>query len=161
MPPEDLDRFIAALTADGRPHVVIGSREAEGARRIGEPRHRHAIGRVFNVIAQALAVPGINDTQCGCKLLSAGAASAIAPLLSIAGWAFDVELLYLARAAGFEVREVGITWHYRRDTRVRISRGAAAIADILRVRLNALVGRYDALFKAPRPTPPPSFLRPT
>jgi dolichyl-phosphate beta-glucosyltransferase len=43
--------------------IAIGSREAPGARRIGEPLYRHVIGRVFNAIVRFLALPDFQDTQ--------------------------------------------------------------------------------------------------
>jgi dolichyl-phosphate beta-glucosyltransferase len=136
MPPDNLRRFLEAIGVDeaSRPEIVIGSREAPGAQRVGEPWTRHAIGRVFNWIVRLFAVPGIRDTQCGYKLFSARAAATIAPRLTLPGFAFDVELLHLARQSGFPVREVGIVWNCRADSRVRIGRGAAAFADVLRIR---------------------------
>ena len=53
--------------------IVIGSREAIGARRDKEPFYRRIMGRGFNIIVQLLTVPGILDTQCGFKLFSAKA----------------------------------------------------------------------------------------
>ena len=50
---------------------MIGSREAAGAERIGEPWPRYVIGRVFNWLARIFVVPGFKDTQCGYKLFSA------------------------------------------------------------------------------------------
>src|SRR5688572_5727757 len=144
MPPGEIGRFLAAVSEDGALDIVIGSREAEGALRVGEPWVRHAIGRAFNYLAQALAVPGIEDTQCGFKLLSARAATVIAPQLTLDGFAFDVELLFVARRAGFVVRELGIRWHYRGDSRVRFGRGATAFWDILRVRWNDRRGQYGS-----------------
>ena len=49
---------------------MIGSREADGAERLDEPFYRHLMGRVFNLLVQAVLVPGIRDTQCGFKVLS-------------------------------------------------------------------------------------------
>ena len=63
------------------------------------------------------------DTQCGFKLFSAEAAEALFPRLTISGFAFDVELLVMARRAGFDMRETGIVWHGRADSRVAVSRG--------------------------------------
>jgi dolichyl-phosphate beta-glucosyltransferase len=124
--------------------VIVASREAAGARRVGEPLARHVIGRAFNWIVQVFAVRGISDTQCGFKLFSAAAAMTVFPRLSIEGFAFDVEALFLARRAGFRIREVGVVWICRRESRVRLSRGAAAFADILRIRWRHFRGRYDA-----------------
>lgn len=154
MPPDNIGRFFAALAAaEATTHLAIGSREAPGARRVGEPWTRHVIGRVFNVAVQAVAVPGIRDTQCGFKLFSAEAVEALFPRLTIDSFAFDVELLFLAQRAGAVVREVGIEWHCRLDSRVSTRRGATAFIDVLRVRWNAWRGRYRGLDQFARTAP--------
>jgi glycosyltransferase involved in cell wall biosynthesis len=151
MPPDNIGRFFAALkTSVPAPHVLIGSREAPGSARIGEPWRRHVVGRAFNLLVQAVVLPGVQDTQCGFKLFSAEAATALFPRTTIDGFAFDVEVLTLARRSGYGVREVGIEWHCRPDSRVSAWRGAAAFADILRVRWNAWTGRYRGI---PAPVP--------
>jgi dolichyl-phosphate beta-glucosyltransferase len=144
MPPDNLDRFIRFVSDSPAPHIVIGSREAPGSQRVGEHWLRHAIGRVFNCYVRLLVLPGITDTQCGFKLFSAQAVAVLFPRMTITGFAFDVELLVMARHAGFDVREAGIVWHGRADSRVAVSRGAAAFGDVLRVRWNAWAGRYGA-----------------
>jgi len=137
MPWDNLHRFFDMAAAEQPPpQVIIGSREAPGAQRTGEAWGRRFSGRVFNVLVRLFAVPGIYDSQCGYKMLSAEAVAALAPHLTIDGFAFDVELLCLARLAGFEIREVGIICHCRQDSRVRVRLGAAAVSDVLRVRLN-------------------------
>jgi dolichyl-phosphate beta-glucosyltransferase len=151
MPPDNLDRFLDVVTSPPAPHIVIGSREAAGSQRVGEHWLRHLIGRVFNAHVRIFALPGITDTQCGFKLFSAEAAETLFPRLTIPGFAFDVELLVLARRAGYEVREAGIIWHGRANSRVAVPRGAAAFFDVLRIRWNALTGRYG-----PRTSRPPS-----
>jgi dolichyl-phosphate beta-glucosyltransferase len=151
MPPNNLDRFLDEVATPAAPHIVIGSREAPGSRRVGEHWLRHLIGRVFNAHVRLFALPGITDTQCGFKLFSAEAAGALFPRLTISGFAFDVELLVMARRAGFEIREAGIVWRGRADSRVAVSRGAAAFGDVLRIGWNAWTGRYG-----PRTSRPPS-----
>jgi glycosyltransferase involved in cell wall biosynthesis len=151
--PQDWPVFLDATNDRTAADIVIGSREAPGGRRIGEPLSRHLFGRVFNWIVQLLAVPGIHDTQCGFKLLSQRAAETLVPHLTIEGFAFDVELLYLARRSGLRIREVGVVWTCRTESRVRMSRGLAAFADIARIRWRDLRGRYDEvrLVDAARP----------
>ncbi|MBI2151047.1 MAG: hypothetical protein HYU27_10660, partial [Acidobacteria bacterium] len=95
MPIEQVERFLPPKLEDC--DVAIGSREAPGARRIGEPRRRHLVGRGFNLLVRLLALPGIRDSQCGFKLFTAAAAEALFPLQRLQGWGFDVEVLYLAR----------------------------------------------------------------
>ncbi|MET0213482.1 MAG: glycosyltransferase [Vicinamibacterales bacterium] len=140
--PEDWSVFFDTAIGPHAPDVIIGSREAPGSRRIGESLSRHLIGRAFNIVVQLVAMPGINDTQCGFKMLRAEAARALMPHVRIQGFAFDVELLFLARLAGFTIREVGVVWVCRRDTRVRLARGAAAFVDVGRICLRQMSGRY-------------------
>jgi dolichyl-phosphate beta-glucosyltransferase len=134
MPVDNLTRFLALVDAEHPPDIIIGSREAPGSQRVGESWWRHVVGRAFNWIVRTVAVRGIADTQCGFKLLKAAAADVVFPRMTITGFAFDVEMLFLARRAGLDVREVGIVWHGRGDSRVGLGRGAAAFADILRIR---------------------------
>jgi hypothetical protein len=142
-PPDDLTRFLAH-TSDPDTALVIGSREAPGSRRIDEPWTRHWIGRFFNWFVRLLVVPGISDTQCGFKLFSARAVDLICPYLTIDGFAFDVEMLALARRAGLSIREVGVTWDGNQESRVAVSGGAAAFLDVLRIRWRLWRGAYSA-----------------
>ena len=136
MPWDNLPRLLAVASERDAPQIVIGSREAPGALRSGEAWSRRISGRVFNAVVRVFAVPGIRDSQCGYKMLSANAVAALAPHLTIDGFAFDVELLYLARRAGFGIREVGITCHCRQDSRVRVRAGIASMLDVMRVRMH-------------------------
>jgi dolichyl-phosphate beta-glucosyltransferase len=141
MPVHELGRFLppALCGAD----VAIGTREGAGARRIGEPLVRHLAGRAFNFAVQRLLVPGLNDTQCGFKMFTAAAANAIFPHVTVAGWAFDIEVMYIARRRGLAIREVPIEWHYRRESRVRMLRdGVRMFGELARLRLRAWRGAY-------------------
>ena len=142
MPIDLLDRL---LPESGAPsHIVIGSREAPGARRIGEPRRRWLMGRVFNAMTRILATPGISDTQCGFKVFHANAAETLFALQTLDGFAFDAEILFLARRRGFDVVEVGIDWHYRSESKVRpIRDGWRTLRDLVIIRYRWLAGRYE------------------
>jgi glycosyltransferase involved in cell wall biosynthesis len=140
--PEDWRVFLDAAAGPDPAELIVGSREAPGAKRVDEPVLRHIIGRVFNRVVQVVAVPGVDDTQCGFKLIKAEAARALFPRLTLDGFAFDVELLFLARQAGFRIREVGVVWVCRRDSRVRAGKGASAFLDVVRIRLKHLAGHY-------------------
>jgi dolichyl-phosphate beta-glucosyltransferase len=139
---QDLSRFVALV--DERTPIVIGSREGVGARRVGEPIYRHLMGRVFNRVVQALAVPGIEDSQCGFKAFRADAARAVFSRQRIDGFGFDVEVLYLARRLGFALQVVPLHWEHKENSRVAPVRDTLLmLADVLRVRLNASRGAYD------------------
>jgi len=146
-PPDNLTRFLTH-TSDAETALVIGSREATGSSRLDEPWIRHWIGRFFNWFVRLLVVPGISDTQCGFKLFSARAVELICPFLTSHGFAFDVEILALARRAGLSIREVGVTWDGNQESRVAFGGGAAAFLDVFRIRWRLWRGAYSA---QPRP----------
>ena len=142
MPVAELPRFLPPQLIDV--DVAIGSREGVGARRVGEPMIRHVAGRIFNYAVQRLMVPGINDTQCGFKMFSASAVEAIFPGVTVDGWAFDIEVLSIARARGLRIVEVPIEWHYRRESRLSLVRdGASMLRQLLQIRARARGGAYD------------------
>jgi dolichyl-phosphate beta-glucosyltransferase len=152
MPISEVRRFLpafaegygAASPASDATHadVLAGSREAAGATRIGEPWSRHAIGRVFNWLVKLLVLRGVDDTQCGFKLFSARAAETLFPLQRLDGFGFDVEILFLARRAGLVIREVPVTWKYRRESKVNLASGARGFLDLVTIRWNQLRGAY-------------------
>ena len=141
MPIEELAKFLPpALNSYD---VAIASREAAGARRIGEPEYRHVMGRVFNAIVRLLALPGIQDTQCGFKVFQREAAREVFPLQTIDGWGFDVEVLFIALRRGYKLVEVPITWYYRPQTKINPLRDSINMfTEVMRVRLNSWRGRY-------------------
>lgn len=141
MPVKELARFLAV--APDQCDIVIGSRKGIGSRRIGEPVHRHLFGRAFSAAVKALVLPGFNDTQCGFKLFTSRAVEAVLPATTIAGWAFDVEVLFIARLRGLTVREIPIEWHYREPSRVSAVRDPLwMIRDLCKIRFNAVRGAY-------------------
>ena len=88
--------------------IAIASREGPGARRHGEPHHRHLMGRAFNLFVQAVAMPGIRDTQCGFKSFRRDVAREVFAHQTMTGFGFDVEVLFIARRRGYRIREVPI-----------------------------------------------------
>jgi hypothetical protein len=151
MPPDNLERFLTVIRNDPAASLIIGSREVPGAQRTGEPWLRHVIGRIFNWTVRLFALAGFTDTQCGYKLFSRQAVDTICPHLTMEGFAFDVEMLVLARRAGLVVREVGITWRGHPESRVAWGRGAIAFVDVLRVAWADSRGEYDAASSHHRP----------
>jgi dolichyl-phosphate beta-glucosyltransferase len=140
MPPENLARFIEAMKSVD---IVVGSREAPGAKRYDEPGYRHVMGRVFNTLVRLLAVPGVEDTQCGFKAFSRQAADELFDRQMITGFGFDVEILYLARKYGYRIAELGIEWHFNDDTRVRAGADTLnMVGELLMIRYRDLIGRY-------------------
>jgi len=141
MPIEEVTKFLPPAL-DGY-DVAIASREIEGARRYNEPGYRHLMGRVFNLIVRLLAVHGIQDTQAGFKCFRRAAAQQLFPLQTISGWGFDVEILFIAQRHSLQIVEVPINWYYADRSQVRpIHDTYHMLREVLKVRLNALRGRY-------------------
>jgi len=142
MPIEQLAQFVAA-TQDGL-DVAIGSREAPGAVRYGEPARRHLMGRVFNWLVRHLVLPGIQDSQCGFKCFRREVARDLASCQKITGWGFDVELLSIARKRGYRMQELPISWYYKASSRIHPIRDTIYMTrDLLEVRRNHRAGCYE------------------
>ena len=141
MPIEEVVKFLPPQAQEY--DIAIASREAPGAKRIGEPARRHIMGRVFNLIVRIVAVHGLNDTQCGFKCFRREVAQALFPLQTINGWAFDVELLFIAQKRGYKIVEVPITWHYRAHSKIKpLKDSINMLVETLRIRRNGWRGIY-------------------
>jgi len=163
VPPEEW--FKLASYFDQGYDVVIGSREGAGARRLGEPWYRHVMGRIFNYVVRLVAVGGIQDTQCGFKAFRYAVAHDLFNSVQLYGanaqqiqgaavTAFDVEVLFLARKRGYRIKEVPVVWRYGTETKVDPLRDSwRNLQDVLRVRWNALRGRYDTAVPVHRKQP--------
>lgn len=141
MPIEEVEKFIPPTAPDY--DVAIASREAPGAVRYNEPWYRHLMGRVFNFIVRVLAVPGIQDTQCGFKCFRHEIAQDLFSTQTIDGWAFDVEILHIAIRRGYRIIEIPINWYYGEGSRVSPIRDSVRMfVEVLRIRRAGRAGRY-------------------
>lgn len=105
----------------GGADLAIGSRSVSGARLpIPQPLPRRLSGRVFNAAVRVILGLPFADTQCGFKAMTSRAARLLAPRMTMDGFAFDVELLLLARHIGLSVSEFPITWSDRAHSTVRL-----------------------------------------
>lgn len=142
MPIEELNKFLPPALPDF--DVAIGSRESAGAVRYDEPSFRHWGGRLLNYAIRALILPGLKDTQCGFKCFRAAVADDLFRQQTLAGWSFDIEVLFLARRRGYRLTEIPIHWYFSPESKVSAIPDALRIlADIFKIHANALRGRYD------------------
>ena len=140
MPIEEVRRFIPPNVDSD---IVIASREVEGAVRYDEPEFRHFTGRIFNLLIRSLALPKLHDTQCGFKCFRADIVEDIFQHQSIDGWAFDVEILFIARMRGYEIVELPIPWYYNDESKINVLRDSFHMFfDLLKIRQNARRGVY-------------------
>jgi glycosyltransferase involved in cell wall biosynthesis len=142
MPIQEITKFIPP-ELDGY-DVAIGSREVKGAVRYDEPGYRHLMGRIFNLVVKVLAVPGFQDTQAGFKCFRKSIALDILACQQIQGWAFDVELLFIAQKRGYQIVEVPIHWYFRENSRISPLKDAMDMfQEVVRIRRNDMRGLYD------------------
>jgi dolichyl-phosphate beta-glucosyltransferase len=142
MPIIEISKFLPPFL-DGY-DVAIASREVDGAVRYDEPGYRHLMGRVFNLVVKIFAVPGFQDTQAGFKCFHREAALDILKSQTIDGWAFDVELLFIARRRGYLIVEVPINWYYRSNSRINpLGDAIDMFREVVGIRINGWRGIYD------------------
>lgn len=144
MPVDQIPRFLPPAVES--PEVVIATREGKGAKRYNEPWMRHVTGRFFNLLVRLMALPGIHDSQCGFKLFRGDIADDIFPLLTIGGWTFDVEALYIARQRKYRITQLGVPWYYNGDSKVRMMTDSINMyRDLRTIRANARAGLYNRI----------------
>lgn len=141
MPVEEISKFLPPAL-EGY-DIALGSREASGSRRYGEPYTRHFMGRVNNLLIKLIALRGFEDTQCGFKSFSRRAVEDLFQVGVINGIGFDVELLFVARKRGYKIVEVPINWYFDPDSKMRlVGDSLAMIRELFDIRRNWKAGRY-------------------
>ncbi len=109
-----------------------------------QPLHRQLFGRVFNLILRVVLGLQFKDTQCGFKAFTRSAAEAIFPRQKIERWGFDPELIFLAQLLGYRAVEIPVAWaHDDKSTISPLRDGMRMFLEVLRIRWNALTGKYD------------------
>jgi glycosyltransferase involved in cell wall biosynthesis len=146
MPPEQLPRLLAPIIACTA-EISIGSRYVEGSRSdVKQPLYRVLWSRLANKVIQRSLVPGIRDTQCGFKAFTAEVARDLFSRAKIDGWAFDLEILALARRRGYAIQEVGVEWVDDRRSRINPLKDMwKVIREALIIRRNLRRGVYNSL----------------
>ncbi len=135
-PLPEVRHILAALEAGA--DVAAGSRVhlAHQDMRRTQPAYRRAAGQLFTFVRRWLAVPEIQDTQCPLKGFRREAAQRLFVAQRLAGWAFDVEILYLTRRLGLRLVEVPVQWRHVSGSRLRTNpiTGLRVLWDLLRMR---------------------------
>ncbi|HEY8021668.1 MAG TPA: dolichyl-phosphate beta-glucosyltransferase [Thermoanaerobaculia bacterium] len=120
--------------------LVLGSRAAPGADvRERQPLYRELMGKTFNLLIRILGVRGLRDTQCGFKLLRGEVGRELFAEMEIDGFAYDVEMVWLARQHGYRVVEVGVVWVNSAASKVDPIRSSLAMfRDVIALRRRRL-----------------------
>jgi len=129
-PIEEIAKLLACLARGD--DVAIGSRDAAATTRTWP---RRVMEWAFRTTRQRLLLADIHDTQCGFKCFRREAAREIFSRVTVDRFAFDCEVLVIARRLGFRIREVSVIWRADPDSRLRPIRDSLAmLADLLRIR---------------------------
>lgn len=135
-PLEDCESIVAALE-DGA-DVAVGTRvQPDGSdMRRSQPRRRRVFGRLFTFVRKRLLLPEIDDTQCPLKGFQRAAARRVFAEQRLSGWAFDAEIIYIARKLGMKVVQVPVRWQHMGGSTLRLRPGTAVKVswDLLRLR---------------------------
>jgi dolichyl-phosphate beta-glucosyltransferase len=133
-PIEELEKLQAAI--DRGAGVAIGSRAVRGSRvEVSQPIYRVLMGKAFNLIVQAVLLPGIWDTQCGFKLFRADVAHRVFAGLVTDGFGYDPEVLFRARRQGVKIAEVPVVWRNSAPTKVSpIASSLDMLRHVIRIR---------------------------
>ncbi|MCX5746706.1 MAG: glycosyltransferase [Proteobacteria bacterium] len=137
MPPEQLPNLLRPIIAC-EAEISIGSRYVAGAKTdVKQPFYRVWWSRLANRVIQKSLVPGVSDTQCGFKAFTAQAARDLFARATIDGWAFDLEILAVARREGYQIAEIGVEWSD--DGRSRVN----PLKDMWKVMREAMIIRKN------------------
>jgi dolichyl-phosphate beta-glucosyltransferase len=134
-PIEELSKLLP-LISDGKYDIAIGSRALALSEIIRkQPWWRQSMGKLFNKIVKVLIVDDFRDTQCGFKVFSGDAARNLFSQAQIDRFAYDVEILALAKKKGYRILEVPIRWINSPESKVNPFRDSLQmLCDLLRIR---------------------------
>jgi len=140
IPVDILDRFVHALN-DGV-DIAVASRFVPGSV-VKRPWWRSLLGIVFRRCVHLLVPVDVKDTQCGGKAYTAEAAKDLFARSRLDGFSFDAEVLFLARRAGYRVREVPFTLVQDGASSINfLGQAPRMLRDLIRIRANDVFGRY-------------------
>lgn len=143
VPVQFISKFLNLAT--GRDDIIIGTRVARGSK-IEKKQFflRELLGEGFTFFSNLLLGVEVSDFTCGFKLFKKKAALKIFSHQKIHRWAFDAEILYLARKYNLNIREVPVTWRHNTGSKVRFPGDIfETFVCLFRIRLNNLLGKYD------------------
>ena len=139
---EQVSKFIPFLKSGY--DIVIGDRDIKGSKiKKRQPFYKEVLGDMGNVFIRLLAVPGINDTQCGFKCFSGKFAEDIFPRLTVSRWGFDIEILALANKFEYKIKSAPIVWENRKNSNVRLKDYILTLIDLFKIKINLIRKKYD------------------
>lgn len=142
-PIEEIEKLVKSI--ESGVDIAFGSRaKPDESRVVDALAYRKYMGNTFNLIVQTLVLPGIHDTQCGFKMFRSDCAREIFSVAKEDGFAFDVEILFIARLKKYKLEEVPINWSNVDGSKVNVFFDSPKM--FLQV-LNVAVGKWTGRYK--------------
>jgi dolichyl-phosphate beta-glucosyltransferase len=134
-PLDEIPKVIEPV-ASGDVDIAFGSRALDRSLiGIRQPWRREYGGRIFNSLVRVVTGLPFWDTQCGFKAFRLDVCRPILEAARIDGFAFDVELLFLAWRAGLRIREIPVRWNHAEGSKVRFFHdGVRMLREVIAVR---------------------------
>ena len=140
---KNIDKLLESLQFDY--DVAIASRRVPGAKiKVHQPWYRESMGRAYTLLTSLITGMTLKDYTCGMKGFTQEASREVFSRSKIDRWAYDSEILFLAKALGYKIKQVPIVWKNRGDTRVKLKNVIfESFSDLLKIRVNHLQGKYN------------------
>jgi dolichyl-phosphate beta-glucosyltransferase len=124
--------------------IVIGSRDIkEAVLARPQPVYRRILGQFFKIFTKIICgTRQISDSQCGFKCFTKEAAEDIFPKCRINRFAFDPEILVIAKKMGYKIKEVPVIWKNDIESKVKLKSIVKMGIDLFRIRWNLITGKY-------------------
>jgi cellulose synthase/poly-beta-1,6-N-acetylglucosamine synthase-like glycosyltransferase/putative flippase GtrA len=139
---DEIVRFCGNVSAG---ELLVGSRWQDTSSQLRrQPVMRQFASRVFNQCVRKTLSLNVKDTQCAAKALRADRLRDVIGRVDSSGFAFDVDLILSARAAGLTITEAPVRWADQEGSTVSMRRAAPAMMrEVIRLRR-----KYRSLAKA-------------
>jgi dolichyl-phosphate beta-glucosyltransferase len=123
--------------------AVIGSRWLpKSIVTVKQPSYRLIMSRMFNKLTHYLVVLEFTDTQCGFKCFTRAAAHSIFSRQQLNSFAFDTEILFIAKKLGYRVKEAPVEWMDRKESKFKLIQALKMFTDLIMIRIYDLRGKY-------------------
>ena len=141
----DIGKVDEVLNALKKSDVVIGSRRIQGAKiLVHQPILREFMGRGYTHLTKLVTGVKLADFTCGFKGFKKNAAKFIFKKTLINRWAYDSEILFLAKKFKYKLTEIPVEWKNREDTRVVLKTVIIeSLKDLLSISVNDFLGKYN------------------
>lgn len=118
VPIESIDHLLKSLN---KYPVVIGSRRLGKSKvKKHQPILRETFGHAFTALSNLILGLNHSDHTCGFKGFKSAAAKKLFKNQKINGWAYDSEILYIAKQKNIKIKEIPVTWKNDPRTKVKI-----------------------------------------